>query len=483
MKQSSLLSNFVWKFAERISAQLVSLIVSIVLARLLGPDDYGIVTIVMIFITFANVFVSDGFGKALIQKKDPTALDYCSVLYFNLLFSAILYFVLFFTAPLIARFYGSGYEILVPVLRVLALRLPLTAANSVQQAYVSKKMIFRKFFLSTLLGTLLSGIAGIGMAYSGFGVWSLVVQYLLGTIVSTVTLAFVLRKKPQLIFSLDALKNLVPFGVRVLGIGLLITGYQEIRALIVGKVYSSADLAYYDRGRQFPNLLVTNINTSIGAVLFPKMANEQDDIIKIRETMRNSIRFSSYVLSPAMLGLAAVSEPFVRLVLTDKWMSCVPLLQMFCVIYLFYPIHTTNMQAVNSIGRADVTMRLEIIKKIIELILLLCAMQISVKAIVISEVITATLFVFINAYPNTKFVKYSIKEQLSDILPNVSMALVMAVTVYMVNYFPIGDFLKLVIQVALGALLYLTLSIITRNKELKYIKSIMFNRFLNRRNL
>lgn len=483
MKQSSLLGNFVWKFAERISAQLVSLIVSVVLARLLGPDDYGIVAIVMIFITFANVFVSDGFGKALIQKKDPTALDYCSVLYFNLLFSVALYLILFFVAPLIARFYGNGYEILVPILRVLALRIPLTAANSVQQAYVAKKMIFRKFFLSTLLGTALSGIAGIWMAYNGFGVWSLVAQYLLGTIVSTLTLALVLRKMPRLIFSLRALKNLVPFGARVLGVGLLITGYQEIRALIVGKVYSSSDLAYYDRGRQFPNLLVTNINTSIGAVLFPKMANEQEDVSKIRETMRNSIRFSSYVLSPAMLGLAAVAEPFVRLVLTDKWMLCVPLLQMFCVVYLFYPIHTTNMQAVNSIGRADVTMRLEIVKKLIELILLLCAMQISVKAIVVSEVITATLFVFINAYPNTKFVKYSIKEQLSDILPNVSMALVVAVAVYMVNYLPIGDFLKLVIQITLGALLYLTLSVITRNKEYKHIISIVRNRFTSRRNI
>ncbi len=483
MKQSGLLGNFIWKFAERISAQLVSLVVSVVLARLLGPEDYGVVAIVMIFITFANIFVNDGFGKALIQKKEPTPTDYCSVLYFNIAFSIVWYLILFFGAPVFAAFYGDGYEILVPVLRVLALRLPLTAVNSVQQAYVAKKMIFRKFFLSTLLGTVLSGVVGIWMAYSGFGVWSLVAQYLLGTFVSTFLLAFALRKMPRLLFSFDALKALLPFGIRVLGVGLLITGYQEIRALIVGKVYSSADLAYYDKGRQFPNLLVTNINTSIGAVLFPKMANEQDDISKIRATMRTSIRFSSYVLSPAMLGLAAVSEPFVRLVLSDKWISCIPLLQMFCVIYLFYPIHTTNMQAINSIGRADITIRLEIIKKSIELVFLLCAMQINVMAIVISEVITATLFVFVNAYPNTKFVKYSIKEQLSDVLPNVFMAAVMSAAVYMVNFLPISDFPKLLIQVLLGAFIYLALSIITKNKELKFIASMVFKKILNRSNL
>ncbi len=481
MKQNGLLGNFFWKFAERISAQVISMVISVVLARLLGPADYGVVAIVMIFITFANVFVSDGFGKALIQKKDSNALDFCSVLYFNFAFAVILYLILFFTAPLIADFYGSGYEILVPIIRVLALRLPLTAINSVQQAYVAKKMIFRKFFVATLFGTFLSGIVGICMAYGGFGAWSLVAQYLIGTLVGTVTLGVALRKKPQLIFSLDVIKKLLPFGMRVLGVGLLITGYQEIRALIVGKVYSSSDLAYYDKGRQFPNLIVNNINTSIGAVLFPKMSNEQNDMFKIKATMRNSIRFSAYVLSPTMLGLAAVAEPFIRLILTDKWLPAVSLLQMFCIVYLFYPIHTTNMQAINSIGRADVTMKLEIIKKIIELVLLVCAMQISVKAIVVAEVITATLFVFINAYPTSKFVKYSIKEQLLDIFPNICMALLMAAAVYALNYLPIGDFIKLVIQVAVGVSLYLLMSLITRNKEFKFILSIVSDVFNKRR--
>ena len=480
MKHSSSLSNFIWKFAERISSQLVSLIVSIVLARILGPADYGVIAVVMIFITFANVFVSDGFGKALIQKKIPSVLDYCSVLYFNIAFSLVLYLLLFFLAPLLADFYGNKHDILIPVLRVLALRLPLAAVNSVQQAYVGKKMVFRKLFISTLLGNILSGIIGIWMAYCGYGVWALVAQYLTSTFISTLTLAVVLQKIPRLLFSFVALKDLFPFGVRVLGTGFLITGYLEMRALIVGKVYSSVDLAYYEKGRQFPNLLVTNINTSIGAVLFPKMANDQDDVSKIRNTMRNSICFSSYILAPAMLGLAAIAESFVKVILTDKWVFCVPFLQMFCVVYLFYPIHTTNMQAINAIGRSDVTMRLEFVKKGIELVLLLCAMQISVKAIVMSEVITATLFIIINAYPSAKFLKYGIREQFFDILPNVSMAFFMAVLVYLMNYLPIDDLYKIMVQVVSGISVYVALSILTQNKEFIYLQAITIDRFKNR---
>lgn len=248
-RKNDLLNNLIWKFSERISAQLISTIVSIVLARLLDPSHYGVISIVMIFITLANVFVSDGFGSALIQKKNATALDFFSVLYFNLAFSCVLYIGLFLAAPYIASFYGEGYEILTPVLRVLGLRIILTSVNSVQQAYVSKKMMFRKFFIATLWGTMASAIVGVVMAYMGYGVWALVAQYLVSTSVSTVSLSIILKKKPQLIFSTASLRELFPFGAHVLGTGLLITGYQELRSVIIGKLYSSADLAYYDRGK------------------------------------------------------------------------------------------------------------------------------------------------------------------------------------------------------------------------------------------
>lgn len=470
---TSVLKNLIWKFAERITAQLVTLIVSVILARLLDPSHYGIISIVTIFITIANVFVSDSFGSALIQKKDADIKDFSSVLYFNIAFSIVLYLLLFILAPYVSSFYGEGYETLTPVLRVLSLRLILSAINSVQQAYVSRHMMFQKFFWSTLLGTVASAIVGIVMAYSGFGVWSLVAQYLTNTTVDTIVLNRILDFRPKLVFSVQRLKKLVPFGAGILGAKLLITGYQELRALLIGKIYSSSDLAYYDKGRQFPNLIVTNIDTSIGAVLFPKMSMQQDNYQQIKETARTSIRFSAFFMCPMMLGLAAIAEPFVKLVLTEKWLPCVSLMQIFCIVYLFQPIHTANMQAIKAIGRSDIYLKLEIIKKVIELICLIAVVRISVDAIVISMAVLTTMFTFINAIPNTKLLNYKFSEQMRDILPGIVKALVMAVVVYTMNWLKIPTFPLLLMQIIVGTMIYLLLSIITKNAELKYICGII----------
>lgn len=474
-KSSNLLSNLIWKFAERISAQFVTFVVSIILARLLRPEDYGIISIVTIFITLANVFVSDGFGSALIQKKNADTLDYSSVLWFNLFFSILIYGILFILAPFISSFYGRGYEILSPVLRVLGVRIILSSINSVQQAYVSKHMIFRKFFVSTLSGTILSAIVGIIMAYMGFGVWALVAQYLVSTITSTIVLFFTVEMKIEFHFSINRLKGLVGFGSKILGTNLLITGFQELRALIIGKVYSSVDLAFYDKGRQFPNLIVTNINSSIGAVLFPKLSNEQDDVAKVKRITRNSIRFSSYIMSPLMLGLAVVAESFVEIVLTEKWIPCVPLMQLFCIVYLFQPIHTANMQAIKAIGRGDTYLKLEIVKKMLELVSLLAVMKISVEAIVISMAVLTTAFTFVNTYPNIKFLGYTLKEQLRDILPSVGMATIMCVIVYMIGCINIERIYLFVLQILCGIVVYILLSIVTKNKEFEYIYSFIKN--------
>lgn len=474
-KKNSLLQNLTWKFAERITAQLVTLVVSVLLARLLDPSDYGIISIVTIFITLANVLVSDGFGSALVQKQDADALDFSSVLYFNIGFSIVLYLILFICAPWLAAFYGEGYEILTPVLRVLGLRIILTGVNSVQHAYVSRKMIFRKFFWATLFGTIASAVVGVAMAFHGLGVWSLVAQYLTNTTVDTIFLAVMLKKKPLLKFSFTRLRGLLAYGIKILSANLLITGYQELRALVIGKVYSSADLAFYDKGKQFPNLVVTNVNTSIGAVLFPKMSMEQNDPDKIRESTRTAIRFSSYLMCPLMLGLAAVAEPFVELILTEKWLPCVPLLRLFCVIYLFQPIHTANMQAIKAIGRSDVYLKLEIFKKGIELAVLLCVMWISVDAIVISMAALTTLFTFVNAYPNQRLLNYRFAQQLWDIAPAIVMSVLMAVCVYFLRYLPLGTFALLVVQIAAGTIIYIALSIITKNEQFRYLWNLVLS--------
>ncbi len=471
-KNSSVLSNLAWKFSERILAQLVSLTVSIILARLLSPSDYGVIAIVMIFITFANVFVSDGWGSALIQKKNADSLDFYSVLYFTVFLSVILYAVLFFAAPLISTFYGKGYEILTPVLRVLGLRLILTAINSVQQAAISRKMEFKKFFFATIIGTIISAIVGIFMAYSGFGVWSLVAQYLVNSTVDTLVLFIVMKSKIKFCFSFKRIKELFSFGIKILGSKLLLTSYQELRSIIIGKMYSPESLAFYDKGKQFPSLVVTNIDASIGAVLFPKMSSEQDNKDALKQSLRNSIRFSSFLLSPLMLGLAAVAVPFITIVLTDKWLPCAKLLQLFCVCYLFQPINTANLQAIKSMGKGTTILILEVLKIAIQLAGLLMVINISVEAIVIVMTVLNVLLTFINIIPNKKYLDYGVKEQLFDILPTIFFGLIMFICVSLIGKLKINIYIVFILQIVVGAAIYFLLCAITKNKEFLRIKQI-----------
>ena len=474
---SSTFKNLGWKFMERVSAQLVQLVVSIVLARILSPSDYGAVAMVTIFIILANVLIEGGFSSALIQKRDADDIDFSTVLYFSILFSLILYAVLYFSAPYISMFYGEEYQILTPVLRILGLQVIVYAVNSVQQAYVQKRMLFKNFFLATLVGTIASGVGGLVMAYSGYGIWSIVGQQLTSNILNTLTLYAITRKLPVLAFSIDRLKGLFNYGIKLLGANVLITGYQELRALIIGKLYTAQDLAFFDRGKQFPSLVVTNINSSIGAVLFPKMALEQDNIEKVKNSTRISIRFSAYVMSPLMLGLAAISEPFIRLILTEKWIQSAPFMQLFCIVFLFMPIHTANMQSLKAVGKSGTILKLEIIKKIIELISLFAVVWISVEAIVINMAILTTLFTFINAYPNRRHLNYSFKEQAKDILPAIVMSIIMFVIISIFNHYVRMDDIYLILaDIAIGSAFYIGLSIMTNNKELAYFIKISTKR-------
>lgn len=473
---TGLLNNLIWKFAERISAQLITTIVAVILARRLDPTDYGVISIVTIFITLANVFVSSGFGNALVQKKDADLLDYCSVLYTTVGMAILMYLVLFFCAPYVSAFYGEGYEILTPVLRVLSLRLILSAVNSVQHAYVSKQMMFRKFFLATIIGTIVSAVVGIAMAYSGFGVWALVAQYLTNTTVNTITLKISMKLKFPFEISFERLKSLLSYGWKILGGSLLITGYQELRALIIGKLYSSADLAFYDKGKQFPGLIVSNIDASITAVLFPKMSNEQDNIDKLKSRTRQSIRFSSFVMCPMMLGLFSIAPTFVRVILTEKWIECVPLLQCFCIVYLFQPIHSANIQAIKALGRSDIYLKLEIIKKSIELVTLLAVMWISVEAIAINMAVLTTLFTFVNSYHNIKLLNYKFSEQIHDIIFPIIMSIIMGAAVFATGLIDIPDLPLMILQIVVGMISYTLLSVLSRNEEFLFIKNFVMSK-------
>lgn len=471
----SVIKNLSWKFSERVAAQIVTFVVSIVLARIIAPSDYGVVSLVIVFITIANVFVSDGLGSALIQKKEADALDFSSALYFNILFSVVLYLLLFVTAPFIADFFGEGYEILSPILRVLGLRIIIAAVNSIQGAYVARKMMFEKFFWATLWGTVASAAVGIWMAYHDFGAWALVGQNLTNATVGTMILAMALHKRPLFSFSFARVRILFDYGIKILGSGLLIALYTEARSFIIGKVYTPADLAFYDRARQFPALFMNSLVATINAVLLPKMASEQDDISQLKATTKQAIRFTSFLIFPLMFGLAAVSEPLVRMLLTEKWIACVPLIQFLCISYLWQPIHAANLQAIKAVGRSDTILKLEIIKKIIETVVLICVMYISVNAIIVSMAVNSSLFVLLNAYPNRTLLHYSIREQLIDMSVPFIMSAIMAGVIWFIRFIPMRDVFLLSGQTVVGGVLYFFLTKCVRLKELDVLVGFIRN--------
>lgn len=465
--KEKVIAGLFWKFGERISAQLVSLIVSIVLARLLDPTDYGAVALVMVFITIANVFVSNGFGNALIQKKDADMLDFSSVFYINILLGIILYCNLFYISPYIADFYNM--PILNPALRVLAIRIPIASINSVQHAYVSRNMLFKRFFFSTLFGTLLSGVVGIVMAYNGFGVWSLIAQYLTNTCIDTIVLWFTVHWHPMPRCSWNRAKNLISYGWKLLLSGLLDTGYSQLRNLIIGKMYTTADPAYYNQGDKYPQLLVININTSIGSVLFPAMSQYQDDRIKIKEMTRRAIQISSFVMWPMMIGLATIAESLIILILTDKWLPCVLFLRIFCISYGLWPIHTSNLQAINAMGRSDLFLKLEILKKGIGLIALLISMRFGPVVIAFSLIVTGIISTFINSAPNRTLLNYTYQEQILDILPPLALSLIMAIVIWPLQRLFRSNIVIIVSQIIIGAIIYIIGSVVTRQKGFWFI--------------
>ena len=359
--RNSAISNLAWRFAERCGAQGVAFIVSIVLARILSPDTYGTIALITVFTNILNVFIDSGLGNALIQKKSADDVDFSTVFFFNILMCCMLYGGLFLAAPVIAGFYNDAS--LTPVIRVLGITLIISGIKNVQQAYVSRTLQFRKFFFATLGGTIGAAVLGIIVALNGGGVWVLVVQQIFNATVDTVILWFTVSWKPRLIFSIERLKGLFSYGWKLLVSSLLDTVYNNLEQLIIGKVYSNADLAYYNRGRQFPNFMVANINNSIDSVLLPVMSRAQDDKSHIKAMTRRSIKTSTYVMAPMMMGLAFCAEPIIRLVLTDKWLPCVPFMRIFCCTFMFYPIHTANLNAIKAMGRSDLFLKLEIEKK------------------------------------------------------------------------------------------------------------------------
>lgn len=475
MTGNKVLSNLIWRFFERVGAKLISVVVQLILARLLAPEVFGTVAIVLVITDILQVFVESGFGTALIQKKDADELDFSSVFFFNIAACLVLYLLLFLCAPLIAHVYRNLQ--LTKIIRVVGLILIISGVRNVQQAYVSRNMLFKRFFFANLGGIIVAAAVGIFMAFKGYGVWAYVVQYLVNNLVGTLILWFTVPFRPERAFSFERLKGLFAYGWKLLVSSLLNTISDKLRPLIIGYKYSEADLAFYNEGILFPNLIVENVNTSIDSVLLPALSDEQDDVVRVKAMTKRAVGVASYVMWPLMIGLLVCAEPLVRLVLTEKWLPCVPFIRIFCLYYALFPIHTANLNAIKSIGRSDIFLKLEIVKKVLDLAVVIITLFIGVRAMAIGLLLEGVVNLFINSLPNAKLINYSFIEQMKDIAPSALAAFFMGLCCFAVTLLGLKDILTLLIQVPLGACIYVLISKLFKFESFEYCFG-MLNRFL-----
>lgn len=469
--KSKVLSGLFWKVMENGGTQGIQFIVSIILAKLLTPEEYGIVGLITIFITIANVFVQNGFNTALIQKKNADDVDFSSVFYLSLGVAAVMYAVLFAGAPLIAAFYEEPELVL--IVRVLAVILFFGAVTSVQNAVVARRMEFRGLFFATLAAVIISGLLSICMAYKGMGVWALVGQQIAYYFFLMLVLFITVSWKPGLLFSITRVKTLFSFGWKLLCSSLLDTVYNNIYGLVIGKAYNNEVLGYYNRGDQFPKLITNNLGVAIQSVMLPAFSASQSDKPRVKSMVRRSIVTSSFVILPMMAGLIAVAEPMVLVILGEKWLPCVPFLKLMCVAYSFWPIHIANLQAINAMGRSDTFLKLEIIKKTVGVAGLIIGIGFNVYILVILKAVIDFLCTFINAWPNKKLLDYSIIEQWKDILPSVAISIVMGICVFSIQFVVSNAVICLIVQIVIGALVYLGLAKLFKLESFNYLLGIV----------
>ena len=462
-----------WKLLERFGVQGVQFVLQIVLARILSPEHYGALSVMVIFTTLANVFIQTGFNTSLIQGKDVEEEDYSSVFWVSLMITAVLYAAIFFATPLIANFYNMP-DIIGPM-RVISLMLFPGALNSIQLAKVSREMNFKKVFISNLSAIILSGIVSVTIALLGGGLWALVAQNLVTTVVVCIVMMFTVKWHPKLKCNLKRVGKLFKFGWKLLVSSLIDTVYQDLRSLVIGKKYDSGTLGYYNRGKQFPQFIINAINGAVQSVMLPALSKEQDEKTKVKSLMRNSIVVSSYVIFPMMMGLAVVASPLVSVLLTDKWLPAVPYLQIYCFTLAFTPVHSCNLQAINAMGRSDIFLRLEIIKKIIGISALAVAVFCfdSPIAIALTGVFTTLISCFINAYPSKKLMGYSYAEQMKDLLPSLLVTGLMGAITYSVILLGLKNWLTLIIQIVVGIVSYIALSALFKLKGFTFVLNIV----------
>lgn len=464
----------IWTFMERIGTKVVQFSLQLLLARLLVPEDYGLCALLLAFINIATVFVNSGLNTALIQKKEADSLDFSSVLYLSLSISVILYVILFFLSPFIADFFNDKRLSL--LMRVLAVSLIIGAFNSVQLSVLTRNMQFRKLFIANLLGMIVSAVVSIVMAMNGFGVWSIVIQYLINRLVVTLALFALVRWMPKLEFSWIRIKSLFSFGWKCMTTNFLSTIVTDIYIAVVGKFYPKSQLGVYDTGNKIPATISETFSSSLGNVLFPAFSKLQNDIPQLRAIVAKSNKISSFLIAPIMFAIIASAHPIISILLTDKWIGAVPFLQMACLLYALYPLHIANISAISAIGRSDVTLKCEIQKKIVDLSFLALTVNFSIYWVALGRVLTSFVSLWINMRPNKKFLQYDVWQQIVDIIPTFIIAVVMCASMFLVDLFELSIVIGLTTKILIGLIVYLLLSYMFNRQTMISVLNIIFKK-------
>ena len=469
--RSRVISGLFWKSGETIAAKLISFIVTLVLARLLTPSDYGVVALVLVFISIADVFVTSGFGTGLIQKSDADDIDFSTMFYLSVACSIAIYGALFLAAPAVASFYHN--DDLVLILRVFALKIPLGSLLTIQQAYVARHMLFRRMFWSTLVGTVVSGVAGVALAYLGWGVWALFAQYFINVIVGTIVLAITVPWRPRPLFSWGSAKSLFGYSWKVLAADLSGVFFFQLRSLLIGRVFTPSDLAFYNKGLQLPTFISDNLTTAIMSVLFPAMADEASNPERVRHYCYRSLSVLAFAVAPLMLGMIVVAEPLVDVLLTSKWMPCVPFMRVFCVDCIISLLGVIPLQALKAIGRSDVLLKLEFVKKPAYVALLVVGLWFDPFVVAVLMLVYDFYSVAVNMNQLRKFLDYGIFRQIADIAPSIVPAIAMAFVVYFIPIPTESSLLQLIAKSVIGVSSFVLFSKLFHVKAFDYLMEMI----------
>lgn len=464
-------NGVVWSSIEKISVQGIQFILQIFIARILEPSDYGVLGMTVFFMALAQIFIDSGFYNALIRKTDRTEIDFSTVFYFNVAIAIVFYLLFFFTSPLIANFYET--PILIPILRILSLNLIFNSLKLVQTTKLIIAFDFRKQTIITVISMSISGILGIVLAYNGFGVWALVVQSVVSNGINTLLLLLCVKWKPLFCFSKNSFKQLFSYGSKLLFAGLIETVYKNLYSIVIAKVFKAKDLGYYTKADNFSKMPVTTVSSILGRVSFPVLCESQDDIHKLETVYLKYLRLSTYLIFPLMTGLAAISFPVIRLLLTEKWIQSAYYMQILCFALMWNPIFSANEYLLEVKGYSNYVLRIEIIKIILFIVIFLITFSFGISAMCYGQVICSLIVVIIHCYYSKKATNIGFYKQFKNILPSLMYSMLMFVVVLLFTTIIQSIFLQVSLGILIGVLFYILSSFLTKSKDLKVLIELL----------